>query len=37
MKRYNSGLLRQRSHAGLTQKELAENAGINIRLVQKYL
>lgn len=36
MKRYKSGLLRQRSLAGLTQKELAEKAGINIRLVQKY-
>lgn len=30
------GLLYQRTAAEMTQKELAEKAGINIRLVQKY-
>ena len=31
-----NGLLYQRSSMGMTQKELAEKSGVNIRQIQKY-
>ena len=32
----NNGLSRRRKNAGLTQKELAEKSGVNIRQIQRY-